>query len=223
MIGLDLSLGMPARIAIFCRSEDPEAASGALDRSNALRSIPRFTALDWMMSTTLRSFISSSASTVIVLSSFSIEAIECLKSNRPAISLRAWFSALSSSCGSTRETTSNDDSDAICRKVLRSERVALLDDVAFFAHRRGRAPVHGYGDAAGVAGPDVDDVAGVRVGCAGRVDAFELDRSVDGDPQPGALGEANRELVVHGSRRPARRGRGDRGRTRGRCLRTPPP
>src|ERR1700733_10186443 len=133
-----------------------------------------------MMSITLRSFISSSASTVIVLSSFSIDAIECLKSNRPAISLRAWLSALSSSCGSTRETTSNDDSDAILRKFLGSESVVLLDDVAFFAHRHGRATVHRDRDAGGIAGPDVGDVAAERAGRAGGEDAFELGRSVDG-------------------------------------------
>src|ERR1700676_2397366 len=165
MSGLDLSLGIPALIAIFCRNVLPEAGSGSRPRSNALRSIPRRTALDWMMSTTLRSLSSSSASTVIDVASLSIDAMECLKSKRPAISLRAWLSALSSSCGSTRETTSNEKSAMRCLQG-----VALLDDVALFAHRRRRAAVQPHGDAPGVTRPHIGDLAAERAGRTGGVE-----------------------------------------------------
>src|SRR6202163_2462907 len=142
------------------------------------------------MSTTLRSLSSSSASTVIVLPSDSIDAMECLKSKRPAISLRAWLRALSSSCGSTRETTSNEKS---AMRFL--ERVALLDDVALFAHRRRRPAVQPNEDAPSVAGPHVGDLAVERAHRAGRVEPLEFGRAVDRDPQPRALGQPNLELV----------------------------
>src|ERR1700676_3211766 len=118
-----------------------------------------------MMSITFLIFNSSSATTVIDLSVLSIDVLVFLKSKRPAISLRAWLRALSSSCGSTRETTSNEKS---AMRFL--ERVALLDDVALFAHRRRRAAVQPHGDAPGVTRPHIGDLAAERAGRTGGVE-----------------------------------------------------
>src|SRR5450755_224936 len=161
-------------------------------------SIPRFIAFDCKMSITFLSLSSSSASSVISLSVFSIEATEFLKSKRPAISLRAWLRAFSSSWASTLDTTSNELSLATILTSsgrLRSSYgpgrtrngltlIRALGDVAQTAHRAEILAVDGDVDAAGVTHPDGRRAPRKCAPGPAGVHAFHLDFAVHHDPQP---------------------------------------
>src|SRR4051812_7940105 len=70
--------------------------------------MPRLLNLPMTISRRPRKRDASSAVSVILSFSTRISAVEPLKSNRVASSLRAWLTALSISCASTSETMSNE-------------------------------------------------------------------------------------------------------------------
>src|SRR3982751_4227942 len=72
------------------------------------RSMPRLPSLPMTISRRPRRRDASSAVSVIFSFSTRISAVDPLKSNRVASSLRAWLTALSISCASTSETMSNE-------------------------------------------------------------------------------------------------------------------
>ena len=86
----------------------------------------------------------------------------------------------------------------------------MFDDIAVFAEGRGRAAVDRDRDAAGIADPDIRQLAGERSHRAGGVDPFELRGPVDRDAQPGPLRQPDLEGVVQ-----VRERRGARGRSLG--------
>src|SRR5215213_10310466 len=96
----------------------PDGCGSRSPVSSAFSEIPRLISLVW---NTSRTAMTRSAEFAVMTTDSPLQAIEAptfLKSYRCAISLAAWFSALSTSCRSTLLTTSNDDSLAMTPPVL---------------------------------------------------------------------------------------------------------
>src|SRR5215471_4710393 len=113
-ISLAFSVGIPCWTLTVWRTVPP-AASSTFPKSSDLIATPRLTSLPSRMSTTDLSLWALSEVSVRV-SSFSFHSIfEALprKSKRVAISLEACWTALETSCSSTRDTTSKENSWAM--------------------------------------------------------------------------------------------------------------
>src|SRR6478736_7921034 len=108
-----ISEDRPSLIEASRRYSLPDGLGSPSPVSSALREMLRLMSLVWNTSRTARTRSSEFAAMTIFSPLHAIEAPTPLKSYRCAISLMAWFSALSTSWRSTLLTTSNDDSLAM--------------------------------------------------------------------------------------------------------------